>query len=307
MMEFADYTVLPEESGERLDAFLAGRSGRSRNAVARLVEGGYVTCGGKPLQKNHRTAAGECYRLELPPPAPAETPAQDIPLEILYEDDDLIVINKPRGLVVHPAPGHPDGTLVNALLQHCGASLSGIGGVLRPGIVHRLDKDTAGLMLAAKNDAAHECLAAQLKDRSLSRIYEAIVSGRFREEEGCVEAPIGRDPGDRKRMAVTQKNSRPAVTRWYVVARYRDYTHVRCRLETGRTHQIRVHMAYIGHPLLGDTVYGGKRDKGLQTQCLFASGLKFRHPADGREMEFHAPLPDWFLAAAERLGPREEE
>ena len=307
MTEFADYTVLPEENGTRVDTLLAARSGMSRNAVTRLLESGHVTCNGKLLQKNHRAAAGECYRVVMPPPVPAETPAQDIPLEILYEDDDLIVINKPRGMVVHPAPGHPDGTLVNALLQHCGASLSGIGGVLRPGIVHRLDKDTAGLMLAAKNDAAHECLAAQLKDRSLSRIYEAIVSGRFRENEGRVDAPIGRDPKDRKRMAVTQKSSRPAVTRWQVVARYREYTQVRCHLETGRTHQIRVHMAHVGHPLLGDAIYGGKKDKGIQTQCLFASGLKFRHPTDGREMEFHAPLPDWFLAVVERLGPKEEE
>ena len=212
---------------------------------------------------------------------------------MVYEDGDVIVVNKPRGMVVHPAPGHPDGTLVNALLWHCGDSLSGIGGEKRPGIVHRIDKDTSGLLIAAKNDFAHQALSAQLADHSLSRIYEAVARGGFREDSGTVDAPIGRHPTDRKRMAVTEKAGRRAVTHWEVLARYRDYTHVRCRLETGRTHQIRVHMASIGHPLLGDFTYGAPSpDKGLEGQCLHARRLHFPHPATAA---VGSPLPSYFL------------
>jgi pseudouridine synthase, RluA family len=292
-----------QESGERIDALLARCGGMTRSAAARLLEEELVTLDGAPLKKSYKTAAGEIYSVMLPPPEPAQAVAQDIALDVAFEDESLIVVNKPRGLVVHPAPGHADGTLVNALLGHCGDSLSGIGGVMRPGIVHRLDKDTSGLLIAAKNDAAHECLAAQLKDRSLSRTYDAIVCGAIRAEGGTVDAPIGRDPKNRKRMAITDKNSRPAVTRWTVIARYPGYTWIRCRLETGRTHQIRVHMAHIGHPLLGDTLYGGKKDKGMETQCLHARGLKFIHPVTGEAVEIWTQLPDWFCAAVNRLGP----
>ena len=296
--------ILAEEGGERIDALLARSSGLTRSAAARLLAEGAVTMYGAPVRKNFRAAPGDRFTVVLPDPTPSEVTAQEIPLDILYEDAELLVINKPRGLVVHPAPGHPDGTLVNALLAHCGESLSGIGGVIRPGIVHRLDKDTSGLMLAAKNDRAHEFLSAQLADHSLARTYEAVVCGGLRADSGTVDAPIGRDPRNRQRMAVTLKNSRPAVTHWEVIRRYRGYTHIRCRLETGRTHQIRVHMAHSGHPLLGDTVYGGRRDKGLDTQCLHASAIRFTHP-DGRDMRFEAPLPDWFRAALDRLGPEE--
>lgn len=255
MSEFIEITA--EESGERIDALLARMVPElTRSAAQRLIEEGRVTFSGAPVKKNRRTECGEAYTVELPEPELPEPEPQDIPLDIVYEDSDVIVVNKPRGMVVHPAPGHPDGTLVNALLWHCGDSLSGVGGERRPGIVHRIDKDTSGLIIAAKNDFSHLALSAQLSDRSLSRIYEAVARGEFREDSGTVNAPIGRHPVDRKRMAVTERNSRPAVTHWEVLARYRGYTHIRCRLETGRTHQIRVHMAYIGHPLLGDMVYG---------------------------------------------------
>ncbi len=292
-----------QESGERIDALLARLSPEplSRSAAAKLLAAGQVTVNGAQAAKNYRASAGDVIAVTLSEPEAAEAVAQDIPLDVVYEDGDLIVVNKPRGLVVHPAPGHADGTLVNALLAHCGDSLSGIGGVLRPGIVHRLDKDTSGLLIAAKNDAAHEHLSAQLKDRSLSRIYECIVQGGFKTESGTVDAPIGRDPRDRKRMAVTQKNSRPAVTHWQLIARHGAYSHIRCQLETGRTHQIRVHMAYIGHPLLGDTVYGGRAAMGLETQCLHARGLKFIHPTTGEAMELWTERPDWFEQVLQRL------
>lgn len=295
--------LIAREGGDRIDALLAGQEQiRSRNAAVRLIEDGLVTMDGVPLRKNYRVREGDRITVVLPPPEESVLAPQNIPLDIVYEDGDVIVVNKPRGLVVHPAPGHPDGTLVNALLAHCGDSLSGVGGEKRPGIVHRIDKDTSGLLIAAKNDRAHAALSAQLKDRSLSRVYDAIVHGSFREDSGTVDAPIGRDPKNRQRMAVTEKNSRPAVTHWEVLERYQRYTYIRCRLETGRTHQIRVHMARIGHPLLGDTVYGGRRDKGLSTQCLHARGLKFIHPATGEPVELWTELPDWFLEAKARLG-----
>ena len=293
--------------GERLDLVLGQQlSGLSRSAAQKLMDNGLVTCGGRAVKKNMRVRAGDLISVSLPEPEPAEARPEDIPLDIVWEDSDIIVVNKPRGMVVHPAPGHTGGTLVNALLYHCGAELSGIGGVIRPGIVHRIDKDTSGLLVAAKNDAAHASLSAQLADRSLSRIYQAVVCGRLRDDEGTVDAPIGRHPTDRKRMTVTDRNGRPAVTHYRVLARYSGYTHVECRLETGRTHQIRVHMAYIGHPLLGDTVYGRKKpEKGLDGQCLHAAQLKLIHPSTGEPMSFSAPLPDWFTDALSRLGPAE--
>ena len=296
--------IIAKEGGDRIDALLAREETiRSRNAAVRLLEEGRVTKNGQPLRKNYRVQAGDVFQVVIPAPEEMEALPQDIPLDIVYEDGDVIVVNKPRDLVVHPAPGHPDGTLVNALLAHCGDTLSGVGGVMRPGIVHRIDKDTSGLLIVAKNDMAHTALSDQLKDRSLSRTYDCIVHGNFREDRGTVNAPIGRDPRNRQRMAVTEKNSRPAVTHWEVLARYGKYTYVRCKLETGRTHQIRVHMAYTGHPLLGDTVYGGRRDKGLETQCLHARGLRFVHPATGESVELWTELPDWFQAAKDKLGP----
>ena len=296
--------VTAEESGERVDALLARHlEGFSRSAVQRLIEGGAVLLGGKAVKKNTLSAAGDRFFVTLPELADIPLVPQDIPLDVVYEDGDVIVVNKPRGLVVHPAPGHPDGTLVNALLYHCGDTLSGIGGEKRPGIVHRIDKDTSGLIIAAKNDFAHLALSAQLSDHSLCREYEAIVRGRLREDSGTVDAPIGRHPTDRKRMAVTQKASRNAVTHWEVIARYGGYTHVRCRLETGRTHQIRVHMAYIGHPLLGDFTYGAPSpDKGLEGQCLHARRLRFVHPTSGELVELETPLPDYFQEVLKRLG-----
>lgn len=288
--------ITAEESGERIDALLARLVPElTRSAAQRLLEEGLVTLGGVPVKKNRRTEPGEVYAALLPEPELPEPEPQDIPLDIVYEDADVVVVNKPRGMVVHPAPGHPDGTLVNALLWHCGASLSGVGGERRPGIVHRIDKDTSGLIIAAKNDFAHLALSAQLADRSLSRVYEAVARGEFREESGTVDAPIGRHPTERKRMAVTERGSRPAVTHWEVIARYRGWTHIRCRLETGRTHQIRVHMAYIGHPLLGDMVYGAKKpERGLEGQCLHARELKFLHPRTGEAIHLSTELPEFF-------------
>ena len=293
-----------DRDGERLDAFLARSvEDLTRSAAQRLLEEGAVTQGGRALKKNHRTCAGEVLEVALPDPEPLDIRPQDIPLDVVYEDRDVIVVNKPVGMVVHPAPGHPDGTLVNALLYHCGDSLSGINGALRPGIVHRIDRDTSGLIIAAKNDKAHLALAAQLQDHSLARTYEAVAVGGLREEQGTVNAPIGRHPVDRKKMAVDWKNGRPAVTHWSVLGRYPGYTHVECRLETGRTHQIRVHLASIGHPLLGDIVYGSKKPvPGLTGQCLHARRLRFVHPASGEAVELECPLPDWFQAVLNRLG-----
>ena len=307
-MEEEILSIIAEESGERIDALLARTlEGLSRSAAQRLLEEGRVTRGedGKPLRKSDRVQAGDRITVALPEFA-EDVPLipQDLPLDVVYEDDDLIVVNKARGMVVHPAPGHPDGTLVNALLFHCGDSLSGIGGEKRPGIVHRIDRDTSGLLIAAKNDFAHQALSVQLQDRSLSRVYEAVVRGRLREDSGTVDRPIGRHPTDRKRMAVTEKNSRFAVTHWTVLARYAAYTHVQCRLETGRTHQIRVHMASIGHPLLGDGVYGAPcPEKGLEGQCLHARELKFIHPRSGEAMHLVTDLPEWFRDVLTRLGP----
>lgn len=296
-------TLTADQAGERLDAFLArSLPNLTRSAAQRLLEEGAVTLGGKPAKKNTKTAPGDVVEVTLPDPQPVEVVPQNIPLDIVYEDADVIVVNKPVGLVVHPAPGHPDGTLVNALLYHCGTSLSGINGELRPGIVHRIDRDTSGLIIAAKNDRAHLALSAQLQDHTLARVYEAVVVGNLREDSGTVNAPIGRHPVDRKKMAIEPRNGRPAVTHWRVLARYPGYTHVECRLETGRTHQIRVHMASIGHPLLGDTVYGSKKPwPGLAGQCLHARKLRFVHPATGEPVEVECPLPDWFEKVLKQL------
>ncbi len=292
-----------EDAGQRLDSFLAAHvENVSRSAAARLCESGCVVCGGVALGKKHKLTGTETLAVTLPEAEETELIAQNIPLDVVYEDEDVIVVNKPTGMVVHPAPGHPDGTLVNALLYHCGDSLSGIGGEKRPGIVHRIDRDTSGLIIAAKNDAAHLALTAQLSDHTLGRTYECLAVGNFREEQGTVNAPIGRHPTDRKRMAVTAKNGREAVTHWEVIARYRGVTHLRCRLETGRTHQIRVHLAHIGHPILGDTVYGGKKPvPGLTGQCLHAVGLRFIHPRTGQPVELTCPLPEEFQAYLRKL------
>ena len=340
-MTFYGNTVLKttkisaKNGGERLDVFLAANlEGLTRSAAQKLIEAGRVTLGGSPVRKNHPTSPGEEFTVTQDEPEEPTAVPQDIPLDVVFEDSDIIVVNKPRGMVVHPAPGHPDGTLVNALLSHCGESLSGIGGVKRPGIVHRIDKDTSGLVIAAKNDRAHLALAAQLSARTLTREYDAVVRGvisslkgksagyrkkpynagvvspmtqnmtgkPYSNETGTIDAPIGRHPTDRKRQAVTDKNSRPAITRYEVVAEYNGYTHVRCRLETGRTHQIRVHMAYIGHPVLGDVVYGRKKPElGLSGQCLHARKLKFLHPTTGEHIEIGTDLPEYFRDVLSKL------
>ena len=284
----------PQSAGTRLDSFLAAEvEGLTRSAAQRLMEEGQVSVNGKPAAKSYKVIGGEEITLTLPEVEEVDVVAQEIPLDVVYEDDDVIVVNKPVGLVVHPAPGHPDGTLVNALLHHCGDSLSGIGGEKRPGIVHRIDRDTSGLIIVAKNDLSHQYLAAQLQDHSLARTYEAIVIGNLREDCGTIDAPIGRHHTDRKRMAVTSHGGRNAVTHWEVIERFQGYTHVRCKLETGRTHQIRVHMAHIGHPIYGDTVYGQKKAApGMTGQCLHAVGLRFIHPRSELPVELSCPLND---------------
>jgi len=297
-------TITAMESGDRLDALLARNiDALTRSAAVRLIEQGLVTLSGKPVKKNYKCSEGDEFAVILPELEEVPLVPQDIPLDVVFEDNDVIVVNKPRGMVVHPAPGHPDGTLVNALMFHCGDSLSGIGGEKRPGIVHRIDKDTSGLLIAAKNDFAHRFLSAQLAGRSLSREYEAIVRGNLREDSGRIDKPIGRHPTDRKRMAVTEKNSRTAATNWTVIARYRGYCRVKCSLETGRTHQIRVHMASIGHPLLGDYTYGAPSpEKGLEGQCLHARRLKFIHPRTNEQVVLECPLPEYFTDVMSKLG-----
>ncbi len=293
--------------GERLDAFLARTAeGLSRSAAQKLIEDGQVLRNGKKGKKNDKLNPGDTIEYTIPEAKPVDIAPTEMHLDIVYEDEDLLVINKPKGLVVHPAAGHQDDTLVNGLLYALGDDLSGINGELRPGIVHRIDKDTSGLLAVAKNDLAHAMLASQLKDHSMARTYEAIVCGSFREDSGTVDAPIGRHPSDRKKMCVTERNSKHAVTHWEVVARYRGYTHIRCRLETGRTHQIRVHMAHIGHPILGDLVYGRKKPElGQDSQCLHAGALCFQHPRDGRPVMVFAELPQYFkdvITKLEKMG-----
>ena len=295
--------LFADTAGERLDAFLARAvEGLTRSSAQRLLEEGCVLVDGKPAKKNHKLNIGQEVSVTVPEPKEVDIVPTEMPLDIVYEDEDVLVINKPKGLVVHPAAGHQDDTLVNGLLYAMGDSLSGINGELRPGIVHRIDKDTSGLLAVAKNDLAHTVLASQLKDHTMARTYECIVCGSFKEDSGTVDAPIGRHPTDRKKMCVTQRNSRNAVTHWEVVKRYRGYTHVRCRLETGRTHQIRVHMASIGHPILGDVVYGHKKPElGQSSQVLHAGQLCFRHPRDQRPVMVFAPLPEYFTQVLEKL------
>lgn len=304
------YIFTAQESGERIDALLAQEiEDLTRSQAVRLLAEGRVTKNGLPVKKNHCVTAGEIFAVELPGPEDKTLLPENIPLDIAYEDGDILVVNKPRGMVVHPAPGHLSGTLVNALLYHYGSNgLSTIGGETRPGIVHRIDRDTSGLLMVAKNDEAHRFLAAQLADHSLSRNYEAVVCGKLREPSGTIDAPIGRHGTDRKRMAVTEKNARNAVTHYEVIARYAGYTHIRCALETGRTHQIRVHLAYLGFPVLGDMVYGKKKpEKGLEGQCLHARSLRFIHPRSLTPCEVTSPLPPYFTALLSRLGPVQGE
>ena len=302
-METIFLTATPEEKGRRLDQFLAEQLEElTRSAAQRLAEEEHVLLNGKPLKKNYKMTGCETLEVHLPDPEPIDAVPQNIPLDIAYEDEDLLVINKPKGMVVHPAPGNPDGTVVNAVLYHCGESLSGIGGAFRPGIVHRIDKDTSGLLIIAKNDRAHLYLSEQLKDHTLARTYEAIVIGGLKEDKGTVNAPIGRSPKDRKKMAIVP-DGRHAVTHYEVLARYPGYTHIRCKLETGRTHQIRVHMASLGHPIVGDEVYGPSKSKfDLQGQCLHARELTFLHPADGQPRLIKSDLPDYFTDLLHKLG-----
>ena len=296
-----------DTAGERIDALLARNvADLSRSAAQRLIEEGAVQVNGASIKKNYKASVGDNVEVSLPEPENVEIIPQNIPLSVVFEDEDVIVINKARGMVVHPAPGHPDGTLVNALLYHCGDSLSGIGGEKRPGIVHRIDMDTSGLLIVAKNDYAHRFLSDQLSDHSLYRVYEAVVYGRVKDDFGTVDAPIGRHPVDRKRLAIVPKGGREAVTHYEVINRYRGYTHIRCRLETGRTHQIRVHMEKIGHPLVGDMVYGRKRaEKGLEGQCLHARELRFIHPRTEEEVRLTSELPDYFKEVLSKLGEAE--
>ncbi len=289
-----------DEAGQRLDVYLSRALEITRSAAQNLVEGGKVRVGDNVLKKRYLVAAGDWITVEIPELRPCELIAQDIPLEIVYEDRDLLVINKPQGMVVHPAAGNWDGTLVNALLYHCAGELSGINGELRPGIVHRLDKDTSGLMLAAKNDAAHQGLAQQIAVHAVHRVYHAVIVGHLREHEGVVNAPIGRHKTDRKKMCVTA-DGREAITHYRVIAEYPGFSYVECRLETGRTHQIRVHMAHLGHPIAGDPVYGVKDKSGLTMQCLHSKSICFTHPITKQELTFESTLPDSFAAFLNRL------
>ena len=296
-------TLFADTAGERLDAFLARSvEGLTRSAAQRLLDEGCVLVNGKPGKKNLKLNISDEVSVAIPEPKTVDIEAKEIPLDIVYEDEDVLVINKPKGLVVHPAAGHQDDTLVNGLMYAMGDNLSGINGELRPGIVHRIDKDTSGLLAVAKNDLAHVVLASQLKDHTMARTYEAIVCGNFKEDSGTVDAPIGRHPSDRKKMCVTERNSRNAVTHWEVIRRYRGYTHIRCKLETGRTHQIRVHMAHIGHPILGDMVYGRKKPElGQSSQVLHAGILCFKHPRDEHPVMVMADLPQYFKDVLEKL------
>lgn len=295
-------TVPAEDAGKRLDAWLAAHpeTELTRSAIQQLAEQGQIVRNGKPAKKNEKLKDGDEIRVQIPEPQTLDVIPQEIPLEIVYEDAELLVVNKPKGMVVHPAPGHPDGTLVNALLYHCAGELSGINGVIRPGIVHRIDRDTSGLLIVAKTDRAHLGLAEQIAVHSFTREYEAVCCGRFKEESGTVHAPIGRDPRDRQKMCVIATNSKDAVTHYTVLTQYEKYAHIRCKLETGRTHQIRVHMKHIGHPVYGDAVYG-KAEKGVQGQCLHAKKIGFVHPVTGEYLEFDSPLPAYFAEILRKL------
>ena len=295
--------LIAQEGGARLDKWLSDQlDGLSRAYIQKLIDDGAVLLNGKPGKASSRLNASDRIELEIPESITPDIAPEDIPLDIVYEDDDVIVVNKPKGMVVHPAAGHYTGTLVNALMHHCGSSLSGINGISRPGIVHRIDKDTTGLIIACKNDRAHMRISEQLKAHTITRRYRAIVTGILKDDEGTITGNIARHKTDRKRMAVTAEGGREAITHYRVLERFRKHTYVECRLETGRTHQIRVHMAYIGHPLLGDTVYGSSRDEGkLNGQCLHAMVLGFVHPTTGEYLEFCAPLPEYFEQLLEQL------
>lgn len=305
--DLLEWTAEYDEVGSRLDALLAARSGLTRSAVQKLIDAGHASINGKSAQKNAKIKVGDTISLVIPPPQPADILPEPIALDIVYEDSDLLVVNKPKGMVVHPAPGNYTGTLVNALLHHCKDSLSGIGGVIRPGIVHRIDKDTSGLLIVAKNDRAHLALAEQIQVHSFLRSYEAIAVGRFREEKGSVDAPIGRHPIDRKKMAIVQ-GGKPALTHWEVLEGFAGFTHVKFVLETGRTHQIRVHLSSTGHPLLCDSLYGGghttfeKQNASLVCgQCLHARTIGFVHPTTGENLYFTSELPPYFTSVLEKL------
>lgn len=303
MSDAVIFTALAENAGDRIDKFISEKSeSLSRSAAAKIIEEQGVTVNGSVVSKNYKCKENDKIVLIVPQAKPLDVEAENIPLDIVYEDNDLLVVNKPKGMVVHPAPGNYSGTLVNALLYHCKDSLSGINGVLRPGIVHRIDKDTSGLLIVAKNDIAHAGLARQIKEHSFSREYECVVHSNIKDDEGTIHLPIGRNPKDRKKMAVVYKNSKDAVTHYKVIKRYGQFTHIRCRLETGRTHQIRVHMAYMGHPVAGDEVYGPKRvQKGLNGQCLHAKHIGFVHPKTGLWLEFESDLPDYFTLFLDKL------
>ncbi len=296
-------TLKCEKQGIRADLFISGKiENLTRTAAATLIENGSVTLLGNTIKKNYKLNEGDELLVILPDPEPLEAEPEDIPLDIAYEDDWLLVVNKPKGMVVHPAAGNPNHTLVNALLHHCKGSLSGINGVMRPGIVHRIDKDTSGLLIVAKNDAAHNFLAEQIKEHSFLREYEAVVLGNIKEDSGTIDKPIGRNPKDRKQMAVTLRNSKNAVTHYTVIKRYKGFTHVRLKLETGRTHQIRVHMASVGHAVAGDTVYGGaKNTHGLSGQCLHARLIGFVHPKDKSQLVLDSELPQYFKTFLSKL------
>lgn len=302
-MSRLDFTVDPADTGVRLDKYLSDRiDGLSRSAIAKLIEDGKVTIGDRPAQKSARMTAGDAVSVIVDEPRPVDITPENIPLDIVYEDDHLLVVNKPKGMVVHPAPGNYSGTLVNALMYHCGDDLSGINGELRPGIVHRIDKNTSGLLAVAKSDVAHAGLSAQIADHSFTREYRAVAYGNIKDDERTINAPIGRHKTDRKRMCVTEQNSKPAVTHIKVLERFGDFTYISCRLETGRTHQIRVHLAYIGHPIAGDDVYGPKKViTSLGGQCLHAYRLGFIHPVTGEYIEFTADPPDSFTAFLTKL------
>lgn len=299
-----EFFIVESEEGERIDRYLSETvEGKSRTYLQKLIKDEYVKVNGKPVKPNYRLILGDQVEMVFPDVKEPDIVPENIPLDILYEDADIIIVNKPKQMVVHPAPGHYTGTLVNALMYHCGSELSGINGTMRPGIVHRIDMDTTGSLVVCKNDTAHQCLSAQLKEHNIHRIYEAVVHGNLKEEKGTINMPVGRHPTERKKMSTHAKHARPAVTHYQVLQRFGDYTYVRCQLETGRTHQIRVHMAYIGHPILGDTVYGPKKCPfpGLIGQTLHARTLGIIHPRSGEYLEVEAPLPEYFVKLLNKL------
>ncbi|MDO4943591.1 MAG: RluA family pseudouridine synthase [Ruminococcus sp.] len=300
-MNSFEFNVPAENAGARIDKFLSEQElGITRSGIQKLIDDGAVTVCGKQISKNYKLKTGDTVSVEIPEPEILDVVPQNIPVNIVYEDDSLLVVNKPKGMVVHPAAGNPDGTLVNALLYHCKGRLSSINGVIRPGIVHRIDKNTSGLLMVAKTDTAHNFLAEQIKRHSFTREYQAILTGRLKEKSGSIDAPIGRSRYDRKKMCVTELNSKNAVTHYEVLEEFGQYSLVKFRLETGRTHQIRVHSAYIGHPVLGDDVYG-KAYRGLEGQCLHAKKIGFIHPETKAYMEFDSELPEYFTSVLNKL------